>query len=281
MQRRTLTYMAMVVLGLVTLTASVFGRQEPPVAPQDCKIVRYCTPVPAQAAQRGKERQPAIVGGREVTVRGQDVSIGGEGENGDPALMWRETWKLAPTNQPIDDRGDLTERDAVRRAKGGVVTNPQLEMKVYGQEAKNLMAFNFGGLLNVWTGLSAEPIAIMLRDKVNFANVPRLGRIRVNARTYGLHTLHPVLKLADGSFVVANRSVNTEGEFLWADMTLNDARWFWLDPERILVMHEVYKPDLSRVDEAGVVDLMPSAGHQGGGWSNVGTIEFYANKVPR
>src|SRR6185295_17103920 len=102
MQRRFI-YTAMIILGLTALTAGVFGQQEPPVAPQDCKIVKYCTPVPAQAAQRDKERKPVVVGGTELTARGQDVNVGGEGDNGDPGLMWRETWKLAPTTQPIDD----------------------------------------------------------------------------------------------------------------------------------------------------------------------------------
>jgi hypothetical protein len=41
------------------------------------------------------------------------------------------------------------------------------------------------------------------------------------------------------------------------------------------------RADLSKVDEIGFVDLMPSSGHGQGGWSDVAQIEVYATPVPR
>ena len=44
---------------------------------------------------------------------------------------------------------------------------------------------------------------------------------------------------------------------------------------------EVKNPDLTKVDEVGLVDLMPSGGHGNAGWVNLSTIELYAKPVPR
>ncbi len=43
----------------------------------------------------------------------------------------------------------------------------------------------------------------------------------------------------------------------------------------------VEKPDLTRVDEVGFVDLMPGSGHGPGGWSDVAAIEVYGKPVKR
>jgi hypothetical protein len=43
----------------------------------------------------------------------------------------------------------------------------------------------------------------------------------------------------------------------------------------------VDKPDLSKVDEVGFVDLTPASGHGPGGWSDVAQIEVYGNAVKR
>ena len=43
----------------------------------------------------------------------------------------------------------------------------------------------------------------------------------------------------------------------------------------------VPNPDLSKVDEVGFVDLMPSSGHGQGGWSDVAQIEVYGRPVAR
>ena len=43
----------------------------------------------------------------------------------------------------------------------------------------------------------------------------------------------------------------------------------------------VEKPELSRVDEVGLVDLMPGSGHGNGGFSDVAWIEVHGRPVPR
>jgi len=43
----------------------------------------------------------------------------------------------------------------------------------------------------------------------------------------------------------------------------------------------VDKPDLSKVDEIGFVDLVPGSGHGPGGWIDVATIEVFGKPVKR
>ena len=43
----------------------------------------------------------------------------------------------------------------------------------------------------------------------------------------------------------------------------------------------VDKPDLSKVDEIGYVDLVPGSGHGPGGWIDVATIEVFGKAIKR
>jgi hypothetical protein len=40
----------------------------------------------------------------------------------------------------------------------------------------------------------------------------------------------------------------------------------------------VTNPDLSRIDEVGVVELIPGSGHGNGGWSDLAWIEVYGRR---
>jgi hypothetical protein len=93
--------------------------------------------------------------------------------------------------------------------------------------------------------------------------------------------LHPVVKLADGSYIVARRAIETGGEFLSVELAFNDMKWFKLDPEKVIPGPEVKNPDLTKVDEIGMANLAPSGGHGIAGSINLSDIEVYAKPVPR
>ena len=68
-----------------------------------------------------------------------------------------------------------------------------------------------------------------------------------------------------------------EDEIAFASM-----KWLRLDPERAVTTGNwIERPDLSRVDEVGFVDLIPGSGHGPGGWSDVAGVEVYGVAVPR
>ena len=175
------------------------------------------------------------------------------------------------------------------------VSASNLELKVYGTDAKNLTisgdAGNPTGPINLWTGMSTAPVAATLRDKNNYVDLTGLAKVRWITRSSGFPVVRPVVKLADGTMLVADRTDASTTPFLESEFTFTGLRWIKLDPERVVTTGVygpvgeasswVENPDLSKVDEVGFVDLMPGTGHGSGGWVNVAKIEVYGKPVKR
>jgi hypothetical protein len=190
-----------------------------------------------------------------------------------PALLFKEEWKQPPYTGALNDE--------TRRATQEAVTNPRLELKLYGTDSRNSGVYNHEGRFDIWTGVVNSPVAMMLRDKANYADLTGLARLRAIIRTLSLHVVHPVAKLADGTYIAGSRSIDTEGEFLQIEVAFGGMRWFKLDPQKVVTTVEVKNPDLSKVDEVGFVDLSPGGGHGIAGAFNMSTFELYAKPVPR
>ncbi len=190
-----------------------------------------------------------------------------------PPLLFREEWKQPPYTGKIDDEK--------RRLTQAAVTNPNLELRMYG-DAHSISVSAHEGREDLWTGLTATPVAVTLRDKANYFDLTGLARIRWITRTNSLHLVHPVIKLADGRLLVGSHSDSTAEEFLQSEVAFGSQRWFELDPEKVAIGLEVKNPDLSKIDEIGFADLMPGGQHHGFvGSVNVSVIELYAKAVPR
>lgn len=190
-----------------------------------------------------------------------------------PALLFREEWKQPPYTGEINDEK--------RRLTQEAVGNPQLELKMYGG-ARDISVSVHEGREDLWTGLTASSTAVTLRDKAAYFDLTGLARMRWITRTISLHTVHPVVKLADGRLLVGSHSDSTAEEFLQSEVAFGSQRWFILDPEKVAIGVEVKNPDLSKVDEIGFADLMPGGGHHGYvGAVNVSVIELYAKAVLR
>jgi hypothetical protein len=139
---------------------------------------------------------------------------------------------------------------------------------------------------NLWTGVCMTPVAATLRDKTNYVDLTGLAKIRWVTRTSGFHVVRPVVKLADGTWLVgdyAEGAPSTNSQFfLETEFPIAPIRWLSLDITRV-VTREVWvdKPDLSRVDEVGFADLLPGSGHGWGGFVNLARIEVYGKPVKR
>ena len=212
--------------------------------------------------------------GRGAAAQGR---TGGRGANAEPAtrpaLLFKEEWKQPPYTGTLNDEN--------RRATQDAVTNPRLELKLYGTDARNVGVYNHEGRFDLWTGVVTSPVAIMLRDKGNYVDLTGLSRLRAIVRTLALHVIHPVVKLADGTYVAGSRVFDTEGEYIQEEVRFGGMRWHKLDPQKVVTTVEVMSPDLTRVDEVGFVDLAPGGGHGIAGAFNVSTLELYAKPVPR
>jgi len=190
-----------------------------------------------------------------------------------PPLLFAETWKLPPYT------GEQTDENM--RFVPAVVTNPRLDVKLYGPDAKVIRAAIHEERVDLWNGMTASPTAITLRDRRNFVDLTGAARLRWILRTNAIHSLHPVVRLADGRLIVGDRGINTYGEFLSTEIAFIGMRWYGLDPEKVIVLTEVINPDLSRVDEVGVAMLAPGGGHGIAGSVNLSNVELFAYPTAR
>jgi hypothetical protein len=190
-----------------------------------------------------------------------------------PPLFFSEEWKQTPAG----DEHPVTQQS---------VANPALELKLYGATAKEIQltgaAGNENNPIHAWTGMCTTPCALAFRHRTSYADLTGLARIRWNTKTSGFHQIRPIVKLADGTWLVGDQAVGTTRDWLFSEFSLADVRWLRLDIERIVTTGNIVdRPDLSKVDEIGFADLMPGSGHGAGGWSDVAQIEVYAGSVPR
>jgi hypothetical protein len=188
-------------------------------------------------------------------------------------LFLREEWKPTATG-------------AEAAVTPAAVSNPNLELKLYGASGKDIQLTGNAGddnnPLHLWTGLCESPCAAALRDKNNMVDLTGLARIKWVTKMSGLHQVRPIVKLADGTWLVGDRATGSVVDWHTDEFSISDVRWLRIDIDKVLTKGNfVDKPDLSKVDEVGFVDLMPGSGHGPGGWADVGLIEVYGKPVKR
>lgn len=234
-----------------------------------------------------------------------------------PPLFFREPWRQT---RPLDASTGFRPEAGVTPV---AVTNPQLELRLYDPGAKNVPAYvkepppgsgpvdwtgpsciQLGGYNqnpppaqvvagqpsdppNLWTGVCQTAVAATLRHRESFVNLTGLARIRWVTRTSGFHVVRPVVRLADGTWLVGDYGDGSHtansGLFVESEFAIANVRWLPLDISRVVTRGErwVEKPDLSRVDEVGFADLLPGSGHGWGGFVNVARIDVYGTPVRR
>jgi len=190
-----------------------------------------------------------------------------------PPLLFSEPWRLPPyTGEQSDENTRVTP---------AVVTNPNVEVKLYGVDSKVIRAAVHEERVDLWNGLTSSPTAVTVRDRRNFVDLTDPARLRWIVRTNAIHSLHPVVKLADARLIVGDREITTHGEFLSLEIAFSGMRWYGLDPMKVVVLTEVMNPDLRRVDEVGLAMLSPGGGHGIAGSANLSTVELFARPVAR
>jgi hypothetical protein len=115
-----------------------------------------------------------------------------------PPLFFRETWK-----NPLET--DHAQEPKVRQDH---MTNPNLELKLYGPDTKDIRIVRHTAPADdptyIWSGSSPTNWALTMRDKSSDVDLRGpVAKIRWRTKEAGFHLLRPVLKLADGTFLVA------------------------------------------------------------------------------
>jgi len=178
------------------------------------------------------------------------------------------------------------EREPEHTIVQGDVKNPNLEVRLYGDKAGTrtvLQPYN-DDITYVMSLLCTSNWAITLRDRNNDVDLSGLATIKWRTRVSGFHLLRPVLKLADGTWLIGDKAVGLSTDWVESEIQLYDVRWRNLDITQVVEGREakwVDNPDLSRVEEIGFTDLMRGAGHGSGGGSRVDWIQVTGKPVPR
>ncbi|HEX5000811.1 MAG TPA: hypothetical protein VFY29_21480 [Terriglobia bacterium] len=218
-------------------------------------------------------QQPAAARGQRGAARGAAAPANDRGGTPRAPLFFREEWKQTPAN----DEHPITQES---------VGNPNLELKTYGPPQNEILltgtATNEANPTHIWTGTCSIACAVLLRDKNNYVDLTGTARIKWVTKTSGFHKVRPVVKLADGTFLVGDREDGSTADWHVSEFSISEVRWMKLDEKRVVTTGSwVTNPNLSRVDEVGFVDLLLGSGHGQGGWSDVAAIEVYGAAVKR
>jgi len=196
-----------------------------------------------------------------------------------PPLFFREDWTLASglpnSNTPVEPEHTLVQRDEA---------NPNLEVHVYGDKTGPVAVkqLNNNDITYVMTLLCTSNCASALRDKNNDVDLTGLATIRWRTTIGGFHELHPIVKLADGRWLVGDKGDGTVADWRVSEINYSELRWLVLDIDKVVTRGRwLDKVDLTKVDEVGFTDLMPGSGHGDGGYSDLGLFEVYGKPVPR
>lgn len=197
-----------------------------------------------------------------------------------PGLLFTEVWQQTDSALGKPGSSHASANDYYLAGQD-TVTNDALELNLYGYSADDITVYEHEGRIDLWTGLAGSPVAVTLRLRNAYIDLSGLARMRAIVRTNNLHALHPVIKLADGTLAVGSQSIQTSGSFLGVEVAFDNQDWFILDSEEVSVGNSLENPDLSRIDEIGFASLAPGGGHGNSGWTNISTIEVFANSLPR
>jgi hypothetical protein len=193
-----------------------------------------------------------------------------------PGLFFRETWK-----DP-----EVQERKVVQAD----LTNSALELKLYGPANIDVRIVKHASPQDdpsyIWSGSSPEPWALTLRDRNNYVDLSgSVAKIRWRTKEAGFNLLRPVLKLADGKFLVGDYAEGYTGDWRETEFSLASVRWRSFDSVNIVTTRTepgwAVNPDLTKVDEVGFTDLVRGSGGGAGGGSRIDWVEVYGNPVPR
>src|SRR4051794_31219746 len=92
----------------------------------------------------------AACGGRNALAQSSAPGPGVlEHEAVTPPLLFREVWQQPPHTGPLTDEN--------RRITPQAVTNQDLELRLYGTDARNIQVTEHNGIPDLWTGFTTSP----------------------------------------------------------------------------------------------------------------------------
>jgi hypothetical protein len=205
---------------------------------------------------------------------------------------------------PQDHRPGLFYREDFKGPPKGIhempvtqafLANPNLELKLYGPGGIHIQIDHHEGEPKddpdfLWSGITPAPWAVAFRHRESNVDLSGLGRIRWRTQQTGFHALRPIVKLANGRWLIGEYAEGWTPDWHEAEFWPAWIRWRQLDIDKVVeaptgTPYEngrwELNPDLSNVEEVGFTDMMAGSGHGQGGWSRIDWIEVYGKPVKR
>jgi len=181
-------------------------------------------------------------------------------------LFFREDWKETPPETPVTQAH---------------VTNPELVLSLYGPGKSGIKKSHHDKPADdpyyIWMGECPANCALSLRHKSGFVDLTGQAKIRWRSKQSGFHALRIILKLAHGTWLIADQSDGPSEDWRVREFNVSDIRWRRLDITKVVEGAWVDRPNLSRVAEIGWTDLMPGGGTPAS--SRVDWIEVYGRRA--
>jgi hypothetical protein len=184
-----------------------------------------------------------------------------------PKLFYREDWNQLPPYDVMTPYS-LTQAD---------VMNPELIQKLYGPGQDSLKKRHHGTANDpyyIFSGFCRSNWAVAFSHRNLLADLTGNAVIRCRMMNSGFRELHIIIKLADGTWLVSDKSEGSSSVWQVHDFIIKDIKWYQMNISTVIEGNLVSSPDLSRVEEIGFTDLM-----NGGlslACSRVDWIEVYA-----
>ena len=183
-----------------------------------------------------------------------------------PPLFFREDWTATPAALPVTQAH---------------VANPDLLLAVHGPGGHRLKKSHHDRPADdpfyLWSGEAEATWMVSLRHRRGAVDLRRLAKVRWRAKQTGFRRLHLVLRLADGGWIVSEESDGASSDWRIQEFNVADLHWRELDIGQVIEGRPIAAPDLSRLSDIGVTDLMRGGGTAAS--SRLDWIEVYGWKV--
>jgi len=131
----------------------------------------------------------------------------------------------------------------------------------------------------IWSGEAEGNWALSLRHQKSHVDLTGLAKIRWRSKQAGFRLLRIILKTANGQWLVSDQYDAASNDWRIREFNIADIRWRRLDIQKIVEGEWVNAPDLSRIEEVGVTDLMP--GGRSVACSRLDWIEVYGRPAQK
>lgn len=196
-------------------------------------------------------------------------------------LFLISTLSSAQSSYNLFFREDWKEIEAAVPVTKDHLANADLVVSLYGPGRGAIKKSNHPNVPNdpfyIWSGECPANWAVSLRRRNQLVDLRGNAKVNIRSKQSGFRQLRIILRLADGTWIVSDQCVGFSDDWVETEFRIADIRWRKLNMETITEGGWVESPDLSKVYEIGVTDLMAGGGTPAS--SRLDWIEVYGSPL--